>query len=693
MTATAAPRIGVVERVGAGRILRDLLGDRVIKGGLTRCIAPSHDDEHPSMSVDLDAGIYKCHACGVSGGALDAVVLVGLARDRAEAARYAEGRYFDATSASEPAAPLTPDVAPSELPYPATAEALGWILDSDHGAPVYRVPVYAADGTACATKVRGTRGADGKLHVRLDATPDGRREAGLLNLPAIHACDAATPTIVLVAGETDLLGLEEARIREGIGAGIVSHSNGESASLGPLVGCFAESRVLIVYDVDGPGRKGAAARLEELRPVAASVVDVMLPFTAEQIADGCKDLRDWLTKCDGTFRKLLSAAEKPTTDTPAVQPRTAADLQDAWIAGAIKPRTWFLDGVFHRDHVSEIVGPQQGGKSILLWELAIQSTLPGRATIVRWPITPHPEGRPWRVGMVLGENDLCEFAGRLQAQLGDARWPASLFPYELLSMDAPPDLAQDEGRKWFEDIIKRDQIEVLVLDNLTSLCGAPFKDDETAKAVMGWLRRLARRCGVTVVMGVHTTKSIAGVDVRREIDKAFGSTFWTTWADSVLVLSFEEGAGGKPNDESNRRILRHAKARGPRQRAIVVELDRETFRFDDRGEIEGTAVAEKSPKGAAVPQVGDLALIEALRDLGDWTPVATWAEAANVKRTTLAYRSTKLHADKQIDRRIGSRGRLEYRFPLSNDPVRQQLTESAPLSNVTNAGRLTGGGA
>jgi hypothetical protein len=184
-------------------------------------------------------------------------------------------------------------------------------------------------------------------------------------------------------------------------------------------------------------------------------------------------------------------------------------IQDAFGRGEIAARSWFLEGIFHTGHVGEVVGPQSGGKSALLWELAILAATPGNANVVRWPIAPRPADSPWRVGLILGENETGEVAERLYSIFREARWPKDLIVFELLALDEPPDLAQPEGRAWFERIVREHNLEVLVIDNLTSLCGGDFNDNTLAKATMGWLRRFARRNAVTPIMGVHTGKTNA----------------------------------------------------------------------------------------------------------------------------------------------------------------------------------------
>jgi DNA primase len=37
---------------------------------MAKVICPFHDDTHPSLSINLEAGWYKCHACGAKGGGI-----------------------------------------------------------------------------------------------------------------------------------------------------------------------------------------------------------------------------------------------------------------------------------------------------------------------------------------------------------------------------------------------------------------------------------------------------------------------------------------------------------------------------------------------------------------------------------------------------------------------------------------------
>ena len=63
--------------------LRPLRGRR---RGVVRCIF--HSDRSPSLSVDLDAGVFHCFGCGVQGGLKRFAELVGESSARSRPARY-----------------------------------------------------------------------------------------------------------------------------------------------------------------------------------------------------------------------------------------------------------------------------------------------------------------------------------------------------------------------------------------------------------------------------------------------------------------------------------------------------------------------------------------------------------------------------------------------------------------------------
>ncbi len=351
------------------------------------------------------------------------------------------------------------------------------------------------------------------------------------------------------------------------------------------------------------------------------------------------DVRAQLRAAVGPAQDALAERLLALRAAPAPKPRasfalTARELQRRWDEGLVTPRPWFLERIIHRTAVALIQGPTGACKSALLWELGILAASPGEWTVVRWPIVAHPEGRPWRVGVFLGENDTAEFAERLHAILGVGYWPENLLLYDVLAQDEPPNLGTPEGLDWLDAEVEAQRLDVVVLDNIMSLVGGDHVENPLAKLVMGSLRRMGKRRGVTVTAGIHASKGSASGDMRRATEKTFGASYWANWADCILALDFEAGAGGRPNEDSPRRLLRHAKMRGRVQAGRIVELDPDSMRLVDHGEIGRTGsrtYGEDSPRA----KVTLLDFREALQPVGAQQSADALCERLGISDRTL----------------------------------------------------------
>src|SRR5262245_48100658 len=80
---TRRPRESAVEIFGRHLDLTPLRGRH---RGLVRC--PFHQDRTPSLSVDLEAGMFHCFGCGASGGIAKFRELVGEQPTTANAETY-----------------------------------------------------------------------------------------------------------------------------------------------------------------------------------------------------------------------------------------------------------------------------------------------------------------------------------------------------------------------------------------------------------------------------------------------------------------------------------------------------------------------------------------------------------------------------------------------------------------------------
>ena len=74
------PIEGVAERLGL-RVVRH------------KCLCPFHDDHHASMSFKVSKNMFRCFACGASGGTID-LVMKALHKDFKEACQWLGGADF-----------------------------------------------------------------------------------------------------------------------------------------------------------------------------------------------------------------------------------------------------------------------------------------------------------------------------------------------------------------------------------------------------------------------------------------------------------------------------------------------------------------------------------------------------------------------------------------------------------------------
>jgi hypothetical protein len=154
--------------------------------------------------------------------------------------------------------------------------------------------------------VRGARRRSGDHDAFLEKCRTGRREKGLLRGEVLQGIDPGRLVLIL-AGETDLLALQAAALRENVEVLAVSPSNGEGQSLGEIAKPFTGQRVVIVYDADRAGRNGALEAAWQLLTIAEATAPLALPFTEEQIDCGMKDLRDWIG-AGGSAKELVRLA-------------------------------------------------------------------------------------------------------------------------------------------------------------------------------------------------------------------------------------------------------------------------------------------------------------------------------------------------------------------------------------------------
>ena len=97
-----AERNGQRPRVGTQTLVRDTIVNRVLIADVLRfggfespnargfLCCPLHAEKTPSFKVVGKGRGFRCFGCGAKGGVLHLVVMLGIAQDRATAARWLE---------------------------------------------------------------------------------------------------------------------------------------------------------------------------------------------------------------------------------------------------------------------------------------------------------------------------------------------------------------------------------------------------------------------------------------------------------------------------------------------------------------------------------------------------------------------------------------------------------------------------
>jgi hypothetical protein len=316
--------------------------------------AHRHQDRDPSCSVNVQSGLFNCHACGAGGGAYDAALAKGLSPRDAIDLMVTHGLVQRRQGRDSPRG-----AAPARDASAARARGPGQRAPSSLADPprlevsIERIKVWArslCENRQLLARLCRERGWDRRVLGELQVGFDGRRITvpitgdqgelrGVLRLrvwewqrPKVISAPGTrlglvphpTPNdgrLVVVEGPSDMLAARSA----GLPAVAVP---GTDAWRSEWAGAFAGQEVTVVMDCDRPGRKAAARMADDLAHAGA---DARIVDLAPDRDDGY-DLSDWLGA--GNNPALLSARCYSSEGcSPIARPRG-----DLWTVRAPHPR-------------------------------------------------------------------------------------------------------------------------------------------------------------------------------------------------------------------------------------------------------------------------------------------------------------------------------------------------------------------
>jgi hypothetical protein len=282
------------------------------------CRCPFHDDTAPSLSLDLQTGLFKCHGCD-RGGDVFAFVMHQYNVDFPSAcqiiADYANTEVIDIPEARSfnPRGQKLPPINPPALDPQIAADyhaalpkakrdyltnkrglsdivintfELGW--DGDR----ITIPVFTHEGKLM--NIRRYMPKSEKNKIKFLSYKEGYGQARLFPSDEIEGDE-----VWLLAGEWDtLLGRQ-------LGFNSYCGTGGEEVFLDSWVPKFAGKKVYICYDIDTVGIQGAEMASAKLCKVAETRV-VPLPITSPPNGD----FTDYFLKHGGTKDELRRIADQ-----------------------------------------------------------------------------------------------------------------------------------------------------------------------------------------------------------------------------------------------------------------------------------------------------------------------------------------------------------------------------------------------
>jgi len=324
-----------------------------LRGGRSQqnVLCPFHDDHDPSLTLNLDSGLFHCKSPGCHAAEGGDVIGFWMLRqgvdfptacEQIQAGRQPSDpppRPQPATRRDHPSQPISMKVvdryhanlmaAEHAQERHALEERRGWTHET------LRRWRIGWDGSRYAIPVLDDEGRCENIRLYLPDPPDGESKFisygkghgrnRLFNVAAL-----INDSVILCEGEPDV-----------ITAGQHGFDNALSGTLGAgnwdeeFNGRFQDKHVAVIYDIDDAGRTGAEAVAEQLASVAASVKVVVLPLDAGvhphgDLSDflrerGAEELRDCIRQTTPARREILWSPEIPEVIDQAEAALLAAD--------------------------------------------------------------------------------------------------------------------------------------------------------------------------------------------------------------------------------------------------------------------------------------------------------------------------------------------------------------------------------
>lgn len=417
-------------------------------GGMGQALCPWHDDTKPSLSINLNTGLFKCFGCNAKGSVFDFYM------------KKHGVDYRTAFNALAKEAELTPE------PPKKIVETYDYTDES--GNLLHQTVRYEP-------KDFSQRRPDGKDKWRWNL--DGVRLFPY-NLSEV----IKTKSIIIVEGEKDCETLK------GIGLTATCNPMGSGKWKVEYNEHFRGKRVVIIPDNDKPGRDHALQIAKNLKGIAESVKVVEFPDLPEK-----GDVSDWIAQ--GHTKEELIEIIKQTPEWIPEEPKSLLDSLLKWndILSLDVKTEYLLENLIPQGSITLLFGRGGIGKTSISLQIAYAIA----------------EGKPFGdfktiktpVYFIDFENPLPVLKERVE-KIGESD---NLWVWHISNPTLPPRLDSKDY-----ELYKQLPPGLLIYDTLRASHLSDENDSKPMALIMSRLKEL-REIGFTIFLLHHTPKGNEGI--------------------------------------------------------------------------------------------------------------------------------------------------------------------------------------
>jgi AAA domain/CHC2 zinc finger len=424
-----------------------------------------HQEKHPSLSINIEKGVFCCHACKAQGGII------------------AFEKQFSGCDEGTAIARIAEIVGQPQLNVGQSPEAV-YSYTNAFGKELFQVVRYP-----------------GKRFTQRRADPKGGwiYKTSDITMTLYHLDEVTRArNVIIVEGEKACDRLRQAVVDTGIkDVAVTTSPRGAGKWQDEFSVYFAGKQLLILPDNDDPGRKHGDAVARSSYRLAQGVKLLNLPGLPEK-----GDVCDFL-EAGHNVEEILALTNRAGWWNPPAKDLSLFITMTEFEANAAPAIEWLVEGVIQRGANGLVIARPKSGKSFAVADLAT-----ALASGQRW-LDFHVERRA-RVALVSRE----DYYGLTQWRLRKIRQNRGLQTLDLdgwLYINAkgvkPKIMLDDPGEvKTLIDDLKSYQSEFLIFDVMRVLHGAEENDNTEMQKIIDVLNTIQDKCGCSICLIHHDNK-------------------------------------------------------------------------------------------------------------------------------------------------------------------------------------------